>query len=114
MIEMWDECFAKQDEAVSSTLSDAPDEAYELMHQQLDKVWRRCYDVLKDGGFLCVNIGDATRTINGKFKLYNNHARISDFCNSIGFTTLPNIIWRKQTNALISLWAVGCCPVAPM
>ena len=34
MIEMWDECFAKQDEAVSSTLSDAPDEAYELMHQQ--------------------------------------------------------------------------------
>ena len=45
MIEMWDDCFVEQDEAVSSKLSDAPDEAFELMHKQLDKVWCRCHDV---------------------------------------------------------------------
>ena len=80
------------------------------MHKQLDKVWRKCYEALKEGGFLCVNIGDATRTINGRFKLYNNHIRISDFCNSIGFTTLPNIIWRKQTNAPNKFMGSGMLP----
>lgn len=110
MIEMWDECFAGLDADIAVTIGDAPDTAFELMHQQLDKVWLRCYDVLKDGGFLCVNIGDATRTINGKFKLYNNHTRISDFCNSIGFTTLPNIIWRKQTNAPNKFMGSGMLP----
>ena len=110
MIEMWDECFAEQDSTIGDLVDKTPDVAFELMHQQLDKVWRRCYDVLKDGGFLCVNIGDATRTINGKFKLYNNHTRISDFCNSIGFTTLPNIIWRKQTNAPNKFMGSGMLP----
>lgn len=110
MIEMWDECFSLQDNNIGNTISNAPDEAFELMHLQLDKVWRRCYDVLKEGGFLCINIGDATRTVNGKFKLYNNHTRISDFCNSIGFTTLPNIIWRKQTNAPNKFMGSGMLP----
>lgn len=110
MIEMWDECFAGQDAEIGEIIKEMPDRAFELMHQQLDKVWLRCYDVLKDGGFLCVNIGDATRTINGKFKLYNNHTRISDFCNSIGFTTLPNIIWRKQTNAPNKFMGSGMLP----
>lgn len=110
MIEMWDECFAEQESSIGSLIENEPDKAFEQMHLQLDKVWKRCYDVLKDGGFLCVNIGDATRTINGKFKLYNNHTRISDYCNSIGFTTLPNIIWRKQTNAPNKFMGSGMLP----
>lgn len=110
MIEMWDECFSAQDSTIGGLIENKPDEAFELMHLQLDKVWQRCFDVLKDGGFLCVNIGDATRTINGNFKLYNNHTRISDYCNSIGFTTLPNIIWRKQTNAPNKFMGSGMLP----
>lgn len=110
MIEMWDDCFTQQDVSIGEAIKNTPDTAFELMHQQLDKVWRRCYDVLKDGGFLCINTGDATRTINGKFKLYNNHTRISNFCNSIGFTTLPNIIWRKQTNAPNKFMGSGMLP----
>ena len=110
MIEMWDECFSAQDSAIGRLIDDKPDEAFELMHLQLDKVWRRCFEVLKDGGFLCVNIGDATRTINGNFKLYSNHTRISEFCSSIGFVSLPNIIWRKQTNAPNKFMGSGMLP----
>lgn len=110
MIEMWDDCFSVQDPSICGLIESKPDDAFELMHLQLDKVWRRCFDVLKEGGFLCINIGDATRTINGTFKLYNNHARISDYCNSIGFTTLPSIIWRKQTNAPNKFMGSGMLP----
>ena len=110
MIEMWDECFTAQDPQIGESIESDPDKAFELMHQQMDKVWKECYRVLKDGGFMCINIGDATRTINGKFKLYNNHTRISDFCNSLGFTTLPNIIWRKQTNAPNKFMGSGMLP----
>lgn len=110
MIEMWDTCFKEQDAEIGEFLENDPDKAFELMHLQLDKVWHKCFDVLKDGGFLCINIGDATRTINGNFKLYNNHTRISDYCSSIGFTTLPNIIWRKQTNAPNKFMGSGMLP----
>jgi site-specific DNA-methyltransferase (cytosine-N4-specific) len=54
--------------------------------------------VLVDGGIACINIGDATRTINGKFQLYPNHSRITEACEKIGFTTLPYILWKKPTN----------------
>lgn len=110
MIEMWDECFSSQDPLIAENIESDPDKAFELMHQQLDEVWKECHRVLKDGGFMCINIGDATRTINAKFKLYNNHTRISNFCNSLGFTTLPNIIWRKQTNAPNKFMGSGMLP----
>ncbi len=50
-----------------------------------------------DGGIACINIGDATRTVNGKFQLYPNHSRITEICEKIGFTTLPYILWKKPT-----------------
>jgi DNA modification methylase len=65
---------------------------------------------LKNGGFLCINIGDATRTINGNFTLYNNHSRISKACIDLGFVGLPNIIWRKQTNAPNKFMGSGMLP----
>jgi DNA modification methylase len=45
----------------------------------------------------CINIGDATRTVNGKFRLFPNHSRIIENCEKIGFTTLPYILWKKPT-----------------
>ena len=50
-----------------------------------------------DGGIACINIGDATRTVNGKFRLFPNHARVMEICEKIGFTTLPYILWKKPT-----------------
>ena len=67
MIEMWDEIFALQNRKISTALDKEPLRAFELMHGELDKVWGECFRVLKDGGFMCVNIGDATRTINKDF-----------------------------------------------
>ena len=67
------------------------------MHIYLAPVWQETYRVLVDGGIACINVGDATRTINGKFKLFPNHARILEICEKIGFTTLPYILWKKPT-----------------
>jgi len=110
MIEMWDSVFSAQSPAVAEILPRNPDRAFELMHQELDKVWKECFRLLKDGGFMCVNIGDATRTINKDFQLYNNHSRIVSSCNRIGFVNLPNILWRKQTNAPNKFMGSGMLP----
>ena len=63
----------------------------------LGEVWLETHRVLCDGGIACINIGDATRTVNGKFKLFPNHARVMEICGEIGFTTLPYILWKKPT-----------------
>ena len=110
MIEMWDEIMINQNNEISNHIYKEPYEAFELMHKELDKVWSECFRVIKDGGFLCINVGDATRTINGQFTLYNNHSRITNACIDLGFTTLPNIIWRKQTNAPNKFMGSGMLP----
>lgn len=110
MIEMWDDIMINQNPKIADYLKKEPDKAFELMHKELDKVWKECFRVIKSGGFLCINIGDATRTINGNFTLYNNHSRISKVCIDLGFVSLPNIIWRKQTNAPNKFMGSGMLP----
>lgn len=110
MIEMWDKIIGKQNPKIMESLQTEPDTAFELMHAELDKVWQECFRVIKPGGFLCINIGDATRTVNGNFKLYNNHSRVSKACIDKGFVGLPNIIWRKQTNAPNKFMGSGMLP----
>ena len=110
MIEMWDDIFAKQNEAIVSNLTNNPSVAFNLMHGILNNVWRECYRVLSEGGFLCINVGDSTRTINKNFQLFNNHAKISEYCGSLGFAELPCVIWRKQTNAPNKFMGSGMLP----
>ena len=111
MIEMWDEIMSSQNPSIKKAFNESqPELAFELMHKELDAVWKECYRVVKDGGFICINIGDATRTIDGEFKLYNNHSRIIQYCTSLGLTNLPNIIWRKQTNAPNKFMGSGMLP----
>lgn len=111
MIEMWDGIMAGQNPKIQDAFdSNNPNLAFELMHKELDKVWKECNRVMKDGAFLCINIGDATRTIDGNFALYNNHSRIVSYCLSIGLTNLTNIIWRKQTNAPNKFMGSGMLP----
>jgi len=111
MIEMWDDLFQKMDSGVKTCLSrqDGP-AAFEAMHRLLDPVWQESFRVLKPGGFACINIGDATRSIDDHFALYTNHARILSAATQIGFTSLPCIIWRKQTNAPNKFMGSGMLP----
>ncbi len=111
MIEMWDQIFASQNQKIGDALKKKNGPvAYELMHQELDKVWDELYRVLKEGGIACINIGDATRTINGHFALYTNHSRIHTYMQKIGFSALPAILWRKQTNAPNKFMGSGMMP----
>ncbi|MCW4044885.1 MAG: site-specific DNA-methyltransferase [Candidatus Bathyarchaeota archaeon] len=111
MIEMWDSIFSKQNPAIADALeNNEGDRAFELMNKELDKVWKEVYRVLKEGGFACINIGDATRTISKEFRLYANHSRILQYCLSLGFSPLPEILWRKQTNAPNKFMGSGMLP----
>ena len=111
MIEMWDEGFGKSNPAITEALeSEDGWKAFELMHQILDDIWAECFRVLSTGGFACINIGDATRTIGGEFALYTNRARIDTKMVELGFTPLPSIIWRKQSNAPNKFMGSGTLP----
>src|SRR5680860_1025544 len=63
MIEMWDNIMIEQNPAIGIHLNNNDGlRAFELMHLELDKVWKEVARVLKPGGFVCVNIGEATRS----------------------------------------------------
>lgn len=111
MIAMWDELFIQLNPKLEGACA-AHDhrQMFELMHAELDKVWLEVWRVLKPGGLACINIGDATRTINNNFRLYANHARIERYCSQTGFDILPAILWRKQTNAPNKFMGSGMLP----
>lgn len=111
MIEMWDDMFSGQNQKIFKALNSQDGlQAFELMHRELDAVWNEVWRILKKGGFACINIGDATRTINGSFALYPNHSRIVSHMLGTGFTALPEILWRKQTNAPNKFMGSGMLP----
>ena len=111
MIAMWDGMFSKMDPAVANALRRGDGiAAFETMHDQLDRVWAEVTRVLAPGGFACINIGDATRTVKGSFALYHNHTRIQHALTVTGLTALPAVIWRKQTNAPNKFMGSGVLP----
>ncbi|AYV57366.1 site-specific DNA-methyltransferase [Leptospira kmetyi] len=110
MIEMWDELFFGFSSEIRARFQNDPNDSYERMHLELDRVWKESFRVLKDGGFLVVNIGDATRNTSLGFQIFMNHARILRSCNSIGFQSLPGILWRKQTNSPNKFLGSGMLP----
>ena len=111
MIEMWDDLFSELNPTIGDELERKNGtQAFNLMHRELDKVWMECYRVLKPGCLACINIGDAVRTINGSFRMYSNHANIIKSMCDIGFSQLPDILWRKQTNAPNKFMGSGMLP----
>ncbi|WP_373499567.1 site-specific DNA-methyltransferase [Desulfococcus sp.] len=111
MIRMWDEMFSEGRPEIQDALKqEHGNTAFELMHQVLDPVWKECMRVLKPGGIACINIGDAVRTVDGDFRLYPNHARILQAALEAGFSALPPILWRKQTNAPNKFMGSGMMP----
>ena len=111
MIEMWDELFVSLDDRIERQLEAGRGRAaFESMHTVLDSVWAELQDVLVDGGIACINIGDATRTLDGGFRVYQNHARIIDALTARGFEPLPEIVWRKPTNSAAKFMGSGMVP----
>lgn len=112
MITMWDGIFTDQDERIGKALVEGRGrDAFEGMHALLDAIWHECDRVLKPGGIVCINIGDATRTIDNDFQLYSNHSRILQSFLHLGYAVLPDILWRKQTNAPNKFMGSGMLPV---
>ena len=111
MVGMWDECFAGQDPMIGKALSsgDAA-EAFSRMHAILDQVWAACTRVLVEGGFACINIADATRTFDGHFRLFPNHARVIRAFEALNCTVLPDIHWRKPSNSPNKFMGSGMYP----
>lgn len=111
MIEMWDGVFAGLNSKIGRALARRDGNcAFELMHRELDRVWAEVCRILKPGGFACINIGDAVRTINDHFVLYPNHSRILSCFYPEQMTPLPPVIWRKQTNAPNKFMGSGMLP----
>jgi len=111
MIEMWDGVFSEQSERVKTALGNKDAQGmFAGMHAVLDKVWDECDRVLANNGFACINIGDATRTIDGKFQLFSNHSRIINYFASKGYSVLPDIIWRKKSNSPTKFMGSGMLP----
>ncbi len=113
MIQMWDSLFSRLNPAVGRAIDDGDGwGAFELMHAELEPVWREVYRLLAPGGIACINTGDAVRTIGGEFRLYPNCARMLAVLSEIGFSPLPMILWRKPTNAPTKFMGSGMLPPA--
>lgn len=111
MIGMWDECFAAQDPQIRGYLTEKKyDDAYCAMHDFLDRVWMECDRVLKENRYVCINVGDATKNCDGEFRLFSNHSKIISFFDKLGYSVLPDIIWRKPTNSPNKFMGSGMYP----
>ncbi|HWV36260.1 MAG TPA: site-specific DNA-methyltransferase [Thermomicrobiales bacterium] len=73
---------------------------YNLFLSELDRVWRRCFEVLVPGGRMCVVVGDVcvARKKAGRHHVIPLHADISVRCREIGFDYLTPILWSKIAN----------------
>ncbi|WP_049894280.1 site-specific DNA-methyltransferase [Salinarchaeum sp. Harcht-Bsk1] len=127
MIEQWDDLFASLDPAIAEALGleigdgedsfdgdDRADDldgeaAFDAMHDILYAAWEEVQRVLVPGGIACVNVGDATRTLD-RFRVYQNHARIVDAFADLGFDPLPEILWRKPANSAAKFMGSGMVP----
>ena len=79
--------------------------------------WGECRRVLREGGRLCVNIGDqfARASVYGRYRVIPLHAEIIGQCETLGFDFLGSIVWRKKTTVNTSGGAVimGSFPFPP-
>ncbi len=111
MIEMWDRLFTSLNPQIGNSLQQLNGlMAFELMNQELDKIWDELARVVKESGFVCINIGDATRKIGKHFQLYSNHSRITSKFITLGFQPLPIALWKKATNAPDKFMGSGMLP----
>lgn len=114
MIEMWDEILGEQNPNILESLENEPEKAFEMMHQELDKVWKECFRVIKPGGFLCVNIGDATRTIMVSLPFTITIAALPKLVLTSDLLAYQISFGENKQMRQINLWEVVCYLVGPM
>ena len=111
MISMWDNMFSEWDMNIKEYINNNNSiNMFNHMHNCLNTVWKECDRVLINGGFICINIGDATRTVNNNFQLYSNHSKIIEYFSALGYSVLPDIIWRKPNNSPNKFMGSGMYP----
>jgi DNA modification methylase len=77
-------------------------EDYDQFLQELDKVWRHCFQALVPGGRLICVVGDvclSRRENGGRHTVVPLHSSIQEHCRKLGFDNLAPIIWHKISNA---------------
>ena len=75
---------------------------YHTFLDQLDAVWRRCFEALVPGGRLVCVVGDvclSRRANGGRHTVLPLHTAIQERCRTIGFDNLAPILWHKIANA---------------
>ena len=109
MVPMWDEIFGEINPEISQLLKDDRGYlAFKAMHKCMLPIWQECVRVLKPGGLMVINIGDATRKIGDDFQIFENHAEILHQARALGLQVLPDILWRKPNNSPNKFWDPGC------
>jgi DNA modification methylase/transposase len=99
LIKIWDDSFSGLNPKIKEHIeNEEAGTAFEKIHSELDKVWEEVDRVLSSKGIVCVNIGDAARTLGDDFQIYPNHMRVTEKFREMGYQLLPSILWRKQTN----------------
>jgi len=83
---------------------------YEEFLQELERVWRRCFQALVPGGRLICVVGDvclSRRQNKGRHTVVPLHASIQEQCRRIGFDNLAPIIWHKIANVAYEVRSEG-------
>ena len=111
MVEMWDDLFCRFDPKIRSLLEKGDGErTHRKMHSILGKTWTSADSRMCSGGMVCVNVGDATRTLDGRFRVYSNHTNVNDAFVRMGYDPLPEILWRKTSNKPNKFMGSGMLP----
>jgi len=77
-------------------------ENYDEFLEELDKVWKRCFEALLPGGRLICVVGDvclSRRENGGRHTVVPLHSSIQEHCRKLGYDNLAPIIWHKISNA---------------
>jgi DNA modification methylase len=75
---------------------------FDTFMDELERVWKICYQALVPGGRLVCVVGDvclSRRKNAGRHIVMPLHAAIQERCRHIGFDNLAPIIWYKIANA---------------
>lgn len=76
---------------------------YDKFLEELDRVWKACFDALLPGGRLICVVGDvclSRRKNKGQHLVMPLHSSIQEHCRKLGFNNLAPIIWHKIANAV--------------
>lgn len=105
LVGMWDALF----EGATGVGAEDP-RAFEAWHAWLGAAWEEVARVLVPGGIACVNIGDATRSVGGRFRCFANHAEVGRRLEAAGLEPLVPVLWKKPTNKPNAFLGSGFIP----